>query len=147
MGRVIHARFAPLHARDHFPHSPLNHFNGLAASGSISASDLPELVGLTSPSITLARSPARRARKPSIASIASTICSSVMPLTPPLCSIFISRGTRACLQLGELCARTDQNRTQNTFGLRVTSGIPNSQMLDLMGVGLRRGLPVRRHCL
>ena len=63
---------------------PFNHFNGLDASGlGIGNGTLD----VASPSITLARSPARRARKLSIASIASTICSSVMPLTPPRCSI------------------------------------------------------------
>jgi len=37
-------------------------------------------------------------------------------------------GTRACLQLGELCARTDQNQTRNTVLLRNAARSRDSQI-------------------
>src|SRR5215813_13088897 len=52
------------------------------------------LTGSAIPSITLASAPASRAASiPWIISIAASICSSVIALMPPLCSICISLGT------------------------------------------------------
>jgi len=66
-----------------------HYFVGLAGAGKLGTTS-------ASPSITLAPSPAFCAAIHAfIAAIASSICSSVMALTPPECSSFISLGTKS----------------------------------------------------
>jgi hypothetical protein len=51
----------------------------------------------------------------------------VTGVTAPTANNFLTL-TRACLQLGELCARTDQNQTQNTWPAG-NVGIPKSAIV------------------
>ena len=65
-----------------------HYFVGLAGAGKLGTTS-------ASPSITFAASPACAANIALIAAMASSISSSLIALTPPECSNFISRGTRS----------------------------------------------------
>src|SRR5215468_9092986 len=72
-------------------------FVGSSVASSAASGDGPlgagSAAGSAVPSMTSAASPARFASMVWMSSMASSICSSLIALTPPLCSSFISRGT------------------------------------------------------